>query len=185
LPGRVSTVRLFAALTTPAAVSSELAQWARSWLARDGVRLLPARDLHLTLAFLGDRPREELTALQTAVESFTAKAPLLAVGAPLLLPHRHPRTVGVEVGDAGGDLWDLQRDLVGALAGAGSWEPPRRRFHPHVTLARMRSGTELTQLPPPTPQLVFAPVAIELLRSHLEPSGARYETLAETGFQAG
>ena len=181
MPGRATSVRLFTALALPAGVSEELAAWARGWLSREGVRLVSAQNLHLTLSFLGERPRDEIGVLREVVQEFAAAAPLLAVGAPILLPRRAPRTAGVEIKDSDGRLADIQRDLAAAVAGAGSWDLPRRGFHPHITLARMRPGTHLPQ-PPPTPNLEFEPAALELLRSFLQPSGARYETLAATGF---
>jgi 2'-5' RNA ligase len=171
------TYRLFAAVGLPAAVNAELCAWARSWLTLPGVRLVAPRNIHLTLAFLGERPVDEVETLRDAIEGFTATAPHLEVGAPTLLPRRSPRTIGVEIADPEGELAALQHDLAGQLAALGGWGPARRRFHPHVTVARMHAGTVLGPAPA-TPALRFEPLAVELVRSHLAPAGAEYETLA-------
>lgn len=81
-----------------------------------------------------------------------------------------------------------------ALADAGGWEPERRRFRPHITLVRIgrgalaargsrddRSRREPQPQPlPATPRLDFAPEAIVLYRSWLDPAGASYEPLARS-----
>src|SRR5262249_30103181 len=106
----------------------------------------------------------------------------LALGAPLWLPRRRPRALAVEVADPGGALARLQGALARALALASSWEPERRRFRPHITVARvrgragLRDGASLTL--PPTPALAFAARTVSLYRSRLAPTGATYELLA-------
>ena len=125
----------------------------------------------------------------------------LALGAPVWLPPRGPRALAVEVHDSSGDLEHMQRELSDALARLSDWEPERRRFRAHITVARVRGagaraagrhghraergggraregerggGIEL----PVTPPLRFAPEAIALYRSRLLPEGAAYEALA-------
>ena len=46
----------------------------------------------------------------------------------------------VEVADATGALLALQERVVAALVEAVGYEPDRRRFRPHVTVARVRRG---------------------------------------------
>ena len=169
--------RLFAALTLPPGAALELHSWARSWLAGEGVRLLDPQSLHITLCFLGERPFTEIDALRDAIESLDVSLPTVVVGAPTLLPKRSPRTAGVSVGDPDGAIAGLRGDVERTLAGAGSWRPSRRAFHPHITLARIRFGTVLGAAPL-TPSLQFEPASLDLIRSRLEPSGAIYETLA-------
>jgi 2'-5' RNA ligase len=63
-----------------------------------------------------------------------------------------------------------------------------RRFHPHITVARMRadgrsrrshgpSSERGERLLPPTPSLSFTPAELVLYRSWLTPDGASYESL--------
>ena len=71
-----------------------------------------------------------------------------------------------------------------SLTRSAGMTPVRRRFVPHVTLARFRDGDE-GGLPPFLSShgaLTLGPVpvtAVTLFASHLRPSGARYEALAD------
>lgn len=171
--------RLFAALDLPGPVRAELAGWARR--ARRGnaaVRLVEPEMLHVTLCFLGSRPVGEVAALAEAVASAGRPVGELSLGAPLWLPPRRPRVLAVEVHDEQGELDALQGDVARALAGTVDWTPERRRFRPHVTVARMREGTAPRERElEPTPSLVFAGEAVTLYRSWLSRSGATYEAL--------
>jgi 2'-5' RNA ligase len=107
------------------------------------------------------------------------------VGAPLWLPPQRPRILAVEIRDRSGRLAALHRSVTRALADASGWEPERRRFRPHMTLARMRQGTfgghGAVQEPPllaATPALAFTPDAVVLYRSLPAPGGSTYEPLA-------
>ena len=66
-----------------------------------------------------------------------------------------------------------------------AWEPERRRFRAHLTVARVRGrepllaapgGADRTSRPPPP--CASSPQSLTLYRSWLEPGGARYEALA-------
>lgn len=214
---RGATARLFAAVDPPAAIREQLAAWARevaaALRARAGptqdakLRLLAPETMHVTLCFLGARPVAEIDALATALEQCEIpQAGELSLGAPLWLPPRNPRSLALEIGDGEGWLERLQQAIVEAFARAIAWEPDRRRFRAHVTVARIgrgrssrpsRPGGRSGRRPaaaanqgggeeaetrgpflPPTPQLSFRPGAVVLYRSWLEPEGAIYEALA-------
>jgi 2'-5' RNA ligase len=203
---RGATARLFVAVDPPLEVREHLVGWARgvavaareAGSARGSLRLLDAESLHLTLCFLGSRPVGEIEALAAALAAEAEHACELSVGAPLWLPPRRPHALAVEVHDRDGELTRVQERVSGALVGASAWRPERRRFRPHITLARVRGrvggrrsatgvggagverpGRELSL--PPTPRLSFAPEAIVLYRSWLAPTGATYEALAMRG----
>jgi 2'-5' RNA ligase len=188
--------RLFVALDLPRDVRDAVAGWARR--ARRGsaqMRLVDGGMLHVTLCFLGSRPLAEVPALAGALgeavrglhgEVFVgtsggeAGTPVdgLTLGAPLWLPPRRPRLLAVEIHDPLEGLNELHGEIVRAARAAIDWEPERRRFRPHVTVARMREGAaprgrELE----PTPALAFAGEAVTLYRSWLAPEGASYEAL--------
>ena len=175
--------RLFVAAELPADVRAELVAWARSALAgpaRHAVRLLEADLMHVTLCFLGSRPVEEIDAIAGAVAALDAEPCEVALGAPVWLPPRRPRALAIELSDEEGALSDLQGAVVGELERSVDWQPERRRFRPHVTVARVRGGALVDSRAslPATPAL-HAPIAtVSLLRSWLSPAGARYEALA-------
>jgi 2'-5' RNA ligase len=145
------------------------------------VRVLNPELLHLTLCFLGNRPVEEIAAIEGSLQECAMPVGELSVGAPLWLPPRWPRALAVEVrDDSEGGLAALHGALAQALARTCEYEAERRRFRAHVTLARMRAGPRGpagAHVLPPTPALSFTPASIVLYRSWLSPTGASYEAL--------
>ena len=175
-------MRLFVAAELPEHVREALAAWARGALGRgaDPRRIGPDA-LHLTLCFLGEQPPTSVGVVASALEACTellAAVDELSVGPPVWLPPRRPRGLPVEVADPLGALHALHATLAATLEDGLGWERPRERFRPHVTVARMRPGSQRARELPPTPVLSFAPVAATLLRSSLHPDGARYDSLA-------
>ncbi len=155
---------------------------------RPPARALAADSLHLTLCFLGRREPAELPGLEAAVAAVAA-APVaevgdLSVGGPVWLPPRRPRALAVEVRDEEARLERMQRALSEQLASASAWEPERRRWRPHVTVARLRAAQRAQPLPA-TPGMSFTPAALVLYRSQLHPDGARYDPLAEHALAPG
>jgi 2'-5' RNA ligase len=198
------TARLFVAVDPPEDVRDALAAWARS-AARGGnggarpnasLRVLDPGLLHVTLCFLGNRPVEEMDALAAQLSACEGTAGELSLGAPLWLPPRRPRALAVELHDSDGELARLQAEIVAALGEVSGWQPgegaqgggglggtgtsgARRRFRPHVTVARMgRGAIRFERVLPPTPSLSFTPSELVLYRSWLSPEGASYEAVA-------
>jgi RNA 2',3'-cyclic 3'-phosphodiesterase len=154
------------------------------------LRLLAPDTLHVTLCFLGNWPVGEIEALGDALAAACGEAPPvgeLSFGAPLWLPPRHPRALAVELHDTPDRALEA---LHVALAAVCTLEPAaapghdqgaegrRRRFRPHVTVARMRpSEAPRERGLPPTPALSFTPRTVTLQRSWLTPTEAVYEGL--------
>jgi 2'-5' RNA ligase len=159
-------VRLFVALDLPGPARAALARF-RDAAADPAVwRPLPDASLHVTLAFLGQRPDPDPAA--TVVAALGERpAPALALGDALLLPPRRPRVLTVAVADAGGALAALQAELSEALAAAGEYEPEARPFRPHVTVARSvpRARPPRTVAADVEP-LTFTSGRVVLYRSH-------------------
>jgi 2'-5' RNA ligase len=191
----MATARLFVAMDPPENVSEALAAWARSAL-RGGerpttgkatVRILDPDLLHVTLCFIGERPVGEIDAIGARLAACTGPAGELSLGAPVWLPPRRPRALAVELHDDGGRLASLQATVVVAVAGTDdpmggdrdAGPTRRRRFRPHITVARMAHGVvPRERMLPPTPSLSFVPGELVLYRSWLSPDGASYEALA-------
>ena len=76
------------------------------------------------------------------------------------------------------DLAALQSQLSAALHAGGFYEPERRPFLGHVTVARVAAGTRPrpAEVPPPPPQR-FDATSVTLYRSWLGSGPARYEAL--------
>jgi 2'-5' RNA ligase len=174
-------LRLFVAAEPPAVVCDQLADWARRALGRNAaIRRLDPALAHLTLCFLGAQPPGAVAEIATVLAALVEPAAAveeLAIGAPAWLPPRRPRVLAVEVGDPEGTLRALHERMSRELTAALAWQPPRERFRPHITLARMRPGSERARELPPTPPLRFAPTAVTLFRSDLDAAGATYTAL--------
>jgi len=175
-----TTARLFVAVELPDFVRRELTRWARgaasSSRASGGLlRLLEPETLHVTLCFLGSQPVGAIDAIAQAVMS-AWREPVgeLSLGAPLWLPKRRPRALAIELhDDARGGLESLRDALTRELDAVCAFEAPPRRFLPHVTVARIRTGDAPRERAlAPTPQLAFEPVVMALYRSWLGPTGA-------------
>ncbi len=162
-------LRLFLALVVPDDVQSELAAWGRRHLDR-GRRL---DSFHVTLAFLGSRPKRELGAIVDVLRGCAA-----AATAFMLEPERYreTRTVGMLVlRDPSGEATRLAGALHEGLESIGVYEREERSWLPHVTVLRFR---ERPRLSPPLPEIApFAPSGAAALLSRLHPKGARYEVL--------
>lgn len=155
----------------------ELAAWLRqAELGRHLRPVMPA-NMHLTLAFLGERGEGEISLLASVLTEFTDAAPSLGIGAPVWLPRRNPRAFAVEVRALDESLTDLQSGIASSLRAVLDWREPRA-FRPHITVARLpRSFRPRRQPPPPTPPLEFRAETLTLYRSHLLPEGAQYEAI--------
>lgn len=169
-------MRLFVAAELPAGVVERLAAWTPR---HDALRPVAPSALHLTLAFLGERPSDG--GLAGLLEPLARPVgELSAASAPLWLPVRRPRALAVGVEDPSGALRALQADVSEALERSAGLAPADRPYLPHVTVARVRRGARAPRLELAPPALEpFAATALTLFRSHLGGrGGARYETLA-------
>jgi RNA 2',3'-cyclic 3'-phosphodiesterase len=164
-------IRLFCALRLPPAVLDSLVAWQLAEL-RD-VRIVPREHLHVTLAFLGHRPVAETDAVVSDLAAAAAAAGPLRF---TLTGYRETRSVAMLVCDDEDGVGALMAaDLHARLAARGSYRPERRRWLPHVTVARFRRAPGLR---PPLPSgRTFVPSDAAAYLSRLGPGGARYEVL--------
>jgi len=161
-------LRLFCALRLPDDALDLLSRWQAVEL-REG-RLVPREHLHLTLAFLGHRPRDELPAIAEALRESAATAEPIR-----LLPERYreTRSVGMLVlKDLAGTATRLADNLFGRLERLGVYEPERRAWLPHVTVLRFRRRPGLRPPPPELGEVAPSDAAVYL--SRLRPGGADY-----------
>lgn len=133
--------RVFVAFALTEDARAEVARVARALTSR-ALRAVPPENLHLTIAFLGDR--SDVDVVCDAVAPVAAETPPIAVHLSTLggFPSDgHARTVYVGVADPSGDLARAAEAFRDALARAPiHWEPDRA-FVPHITVARARAGS--------------------------------------------
>ena len=175
-----SKARLFVALDLPEDARGELEAWrARAFRDQPDLRLVAPEALHVTLVFLGYLEEREIERFAALLAPPSIEAPRLCATGVKAVPPRGPaRLFALDLEDDGGRAGAIQGALSGALAGAGLYEPEKRPFWPHVTLARVRKGARVRGLEFPAPPAEpWRAAALTLYRSRLSREGARYEAL--------
>jgi 2'-5' RNA ligase len=163
-------LRLFCALRLPDDIAGALAEW-QTYLR--GGRVVPPEHLHLTLAFLGSRPSEEVAPIARELGAAAQGARPIELEP---VRYRETRSVGMLVlHDADGAAGALAVDLHERLRRLGVYEPEKRPWLPHVTVLRFRRPPRLA---PSLPDLGrFGPSDAALYHSVLRSTGAQYEAL--------
>jgi RNA 2',3'-cyclic 3'-phosphodiesterase len=180
--------RLFVALDLPDELREGIVAWGREALADPALRPVAPESLHVTLAFLGYRPEREIEAISAVVRERSGPAPWVELLDPEPRPARgRGRLFALPVLSPGTEA--LQAGVSEGLAAAGFYEPEKRPFWPHVTVARVRPEARGSRRPaivsePPgklPAELSEAQICrrITLYRSELQPTGARYVPLAQ------
>jgi 2'-5' RNA ligase len=173
---RDERIRLFLALELPDDVAVALRDWSESHL-EQGRRL---DSFHVTLAFLGHRPRSELDGVLDVLRRSAAESERFE-----LVPtrYRETRSVGMLVlDDPSGEAARLATRLHGRLEDIGVYRREARRWLPHVTVVRFRerSGERSvrSRQRPPVPEIApIAPSGAAAFLSRLRPGGAQYEVI--------
>jgi 2'-5' RNA ligase len=187
----MSVLRLFIAIELSSEIQAGLQQVEKSLQARLGalpVRWVPAKNIHLTLVFLGDVVTTQVDALKDMLRAQLAgQSPfeLEVAGLGAFPSFRKPRVVWVGV-SAPPDLSSLQHRIAQGAARLG-YPPEERPFSPHLTLGRLaktaspeqalKIGELLTAEKVGTlGRMVVA--SVNLYSSDLQPTGAVYARLA-------
>jgi 2'-5' RNA ligase len=176
--GGSERLRLFCALQLADDTVACLAAWQAANLTRG--RIVPPENLHVTLAFLGNRPAGEVQAIAAELREASAGA-----GPIVLRPlrYRETRSVGMVVlEDVGGAATRLAGDVQERLERLGVYVRERRPWLPHVTVLRFQSREGLAPETPNTCSIHV--VRSALYRSVLGAGGARYE-IVKTGALGG
>lgn len=179
-------LRLFIALAVPAAdkrAIGRLQQKARACL--EGIRMVRAEGLHLTLKFLGETEPQRLEQIKVAIDEAAGASEIfsLALGGIGVFPSPAKARV-LWVGLRSGEK------AISALAGAldrslaiCGFQPEKRPFHPHLTIGRLRrpvSGDKLKRFIEAEKDFegkTFLVDRVILFKSTLTAGGAVHEAL--------
>lgn len=165
------TRRLFFALWPSDELRRQIEHETRKAARHSGGRMIPAANLHITLAFLGATPASKLQdaiacAGATTVQPFELMLGELKWWERQQLLCLEP-TAGVDA------LQELVGGLRGALRARG-FTVEDRSFRPHITLAReVRRAHEFK----PIRQLRWQIQRVELVESRTLPTGSAYSLL--------
>lgn len=185
-------MRLFIALNLPESEQRRIFEAARALReAEFPVKWLDPDRFHLTLKFLGEVRPEKVPVVEKVVKnvaSETSPFPLTLGGFGAFPTIRRPRVlwVGAEPTPA---LRCLKQDIEWGLANHG-FERETRAFHPHITLGRAdpQKGAGafrgLDELAADLEYSAEIPLeTVDLMRSQLSRSGAKYTVLQASPFE--
>jgi len=184
--GEPLRLRLFVAYRLPAAIVEGVAAWQRQTFANaGGVRPTSPESLHVTMVFLGSQPAAAVSDITDTLRRRTeaARRPSFQ-----LWRYRETPRVGMltltELAVSGEAHASRAQTLAGQLAldfqAAGIYEPEKRDWKPHITVARFRTPPRVTA---PVPQLgPFGALDVALYESKLSPAGSVYSVLQSTAF---
>ncbi len=177
--------RLFVALEVPDRVLEGIVAWQEAQLADPALRPVRPEALHFTLAFLGSRPEGEIEATAAALPRDLRAPRIRLLPKPVAVPPgKRPRLFALSAESEG--AVEVQARVAGALHDAGFYEPEKRPFWPHLTVARVRTEGRGSRRPaavetPPGPlpgdyEHTFVSVRMRLYRSYLRPLGSEGST---------
>jgi 2'-5' RNA ligase len=180
--------RLFVALDLPDELREGVSAWGREALADPALRPVTPESLHVTLAFLGQRAEGEIEEIASVLRENAGPAPWIELLDPEQRPPRgRAKLYALPALSPGAEA--LQAGVQMGLVEGGLYEPEKRSFWPHVTVARVRPEGRGSRRPavvsePPgkLPEgLSEARICrrMTLYRSELKPTGARYVPLAQ------
>jgi 2'-5' RNA ligase len=181
-------MRTFIAIPLPEDLRHRLAEAGRAALAESpGVRVVRPAAMHVTLVFLGEVDREDLSLVHAAMAEAADGVPPFTVSlgsSGQFPPKRRPKVFYVGLDEGGRECARLYHRLHERLATRFSLDS--RPFTPHITLARVKD-------PRSAPRAADLDIRVEarfpvtqcvLYESTLTPQGAQYrsiETASLTG----
>jgi RNA 2',3'-cyclic 3'-phosphodiesterase len=181
--------RLFVALDLPQDVRTGVVEWQQTALADPALRVVRPEALHITLVFLGYQAQKDVKPIAKAAFATDAEAPAVELLTdPVGVPSgKRPRLIAL--GANSEETVALQAQVEANLVEAGYYEPEKRPFWPHLTVARVKPEAPRSRKPAlirtephPLPEHMFRffrPTRLVLFKSHLRRTGAEYEAMAE------
>jgi 2'-5' RNA ligase len=176
-------MRAFVALDLPGEVTAALV---RLQTGLQAGRMVPEENLHLTLVFLDEIADMAAADLHERLAAIRTAPVALEISGLDLFGGRRPSVLFAAVRHS--EALDLLHDKVTMAARAAGITLERRRFRPHVTLARFNPGMDrraqarLSEFLAVHGTFALPPVTLDrftLYRSHLRHDGAVHEALAQ------
>jgi 2'-5' RNA ligase len=170
-------MRLFIAIDLPEDVKSELKK-AQDSLRSEKDKLTIARELHLTLKFLGETPEKEVEKIKKALSKIKFKRFKLRLDGTGLFPtEKFIRVAWVGLEESK-DLKELAQKIKESLPEYKEDYP----FNPHLTLSRIKLLENRENFVKKVKNLKIKPLEFEvknfvLYSSKLSPKGPTYNTL--------
>jgi 2'-5' RNA ligase len=155
--------------------------------AKADVKFVEPENIHLTLKFLGDVQEELIDNVIDVVKEVSFEPFNFTIEGVGVFPSlRRPQTIWAGITNGLTDLSQVFNLVEDGLSKLG-FEKERRRFNPHLTLGRVRSGRnrdKLVEALKAHADEKFGEVRVDkitLKKSVLTPKGPIYTNLAESG----
>ena len=140
----MQTIRSFIAIPIPTDIQKSAGNLVRRLSSPgDGIKWVPAENLHLTLKFLGDVDNREIPRICDVVRACCADEPAFLMeffGVDAFPSAERPRVVYAGLRQGGEPLKRIVDALEKQLADLG-FKPEPRDYVPHMTLGRTRGGS--------------------------------------------
>ncbi len=158
-------------------------EW-RNW----PVRWTFERDIHLTLEFLGDTAIDEIALIGQKISEVAARTEpfnlifdRFVFGPKDFTEKENPRMIWLE-GPENENLVQLQNNLTATLGTGGE---KRRKYRPHITIGRIKPGTDFKIFPRSLDIKIvisFVVKSMEFMESELTQDGRKYTILLSAPF---
>ncbi len=182
----MKSIRAFIAINLPPPVK-ELASHIREQFRDCGrtIRWVDPKNVHLTIKFLGDIPKEKIESVGKAIEKAVENIQpfRMEIDGMGTFPNlRHPRVLWMGVKEPSETLVQMETRISSNLATLG-FEREKKKFSPHITLGRVRSNEKKALISkliqslelPACPEINVK--SVELFKSELKPTGAVHSVL--------
>lgn len=181
-------MRLFVAVDIPENILATLDALVAQLRPSARIQWSPAHNFHITTKFIGEWPDERNGEVDATLRRLTGRAPFqVSVRGLGFFPNaRAPRVFWAGV-DAPPGLGELASDTDRALASLGI-ESEKRKYSPHLTLARIKEPVPLGPLHAAVSELpstefgAFTTDRFCLYQSRLQRGGSVYTKLSEYVF---
>ncbi len=151
------------------------------------IRWTKNQGMHLTLKFIGEIPDEREDDIKSVLMDISlkhARFPLKLAGTGTFPPRsRHPRILWLGI-EENPKLRSVQNDVESKLEKM-SIPREKRKFHPHLTLGRVKSSHNIAPVLEKLTENIntefgkMEVTEVTLFKSTLKPSGAEYDALAK------
>ncbi len=126
--------RLFVAIDLPERIKDDITA---TYMALPGARWVPEDQLHLTLRFIGEVPGDAAERVRNALRPVAGPSFTLSLkGIGFFPPRKDPHILWVGIVE-NEEIIRLQARIERAIIAAGI-DPDNRKFHPHITVARLK-----------------------------------------------
>lgn len=136
--------RLFIAIDFPDTVKEQIADIC---FGIQNARWVPFDQIHLTLRFIGEVDKAAFEEIKSVLQTLHAeKFELSLKGAGYFPPRKDPRVlwIGIKKSDPLIRLFNRIERLLKLIG----LEPEKRKFHPHVTIARIKDKIHISKIMP-------------------------------------